>query len=149
VRPTRLILPALTLALAACGGSRPAPATAPSGIVAMAPASAVEQFLGFAAQGRYVEMGHVFGTSRGPIAEQQEPGRVVRRMQAVASVLQHEEFSMTGVVPVSGRPDARRVTVLLRSGRQQSEVPFLVVQGPGGRWLVEMVDVEAGMQRRR
>jgi hypothetical protein len=28
-------------------------------------------------------------------------------------------------------------------------VPFTVVQGPGGRWLVEVVDLEAAMDVRR
>jgi hypothetical protein len=138
------------LALAACGGgARAAGGSAPSGIVATAPASAVEQFLGFAGQQRFIEMGHVFGTARGPLAEQQAPARVARRMQAIASVLRHDQYSMTGVVPVPGRPEARRVTVQLRQGRQQTEVPFVVVQAPGGRWLVEMVDIEAAMEPQR
>jgi hypothetical protein len=150
LRSRHLSLAACVLALAACGGgTAPAAAPAPTGIVATAPASAVEQFLGFAGQGRYVEMGHVFGTARGPISEQQEPARVARRMEALATVLRHDEYSMTGVTPISGRPEARRVTVLLRQGRQQVEVPFVVVQAPGGRWLVEVVDVEAAMEPRR
>jgi hypothetical protein len=115
----------------------------------MAPAAAVEQFMGFAAQQRYTEMGYVFGTSRGPLAEQQAPGRVNRRMQAIAGVLRHDSFSMTGVVPLPERPDARRVTVQIRRGQRIMNVPFTVVQGPGGRWLVEVVDLEAAMDVRR
>lgn len=155
----RTILPlaALVLALsaAACGGggaARPSGAPAPGGVVAATqPAAAVEQFIGLAAQQRYTEMGYVFGTARGPLAEQQDPARVSRRMQALANVLRHDTFAMTGVVPVSGRPDARLVTVQLRHGRRTVDVPFTVVQGPGGRWLVEVVDIEAAMatQRRR
>ena len=144
----------LALATAACGGGgggRTSGAPAPSGVVAAAqPAAAVEQFIGLAKQARYTEMGYVFGTARGPLAEQQDPARVTRRMQALATVLRHESFAMTGVVPVSGRPDARLVTVQLRQGRRTVDVPFTVVQGPGGRWLVEVVDIEAasGGQRR-
>jgi hypothetical protein len=118
----------------------------------MAPAAAVEQFIGLAREQRYTEMGYVFGTARGPLAEQQSPARVTRRMQALANVLRHDTYSMTGVIPVSGRPDARLVTVQLRLGRRTVDVPFTVVQGPGGRWLVEVVDIEAaaaaGGQRR-
>lgn len=149
-------LPAVVLfalvSLAACGGGggRSGGGPAPSGVgAAMAPASAVEQFMGFAAQQRYVEMGYVFGTVRGPLAEQQEPQRVSRRMQAIASVLRHDTYSMTGVVPVAGRAEARQVTVQLRQGQRTFSVPFTVVQGPGGRWLVEVVDVEAAMQAGR
>jgi hypothetical protein len=142
---------ALVLSLAACAGSSSRPSSAPpSGAVgAMQPAAAVEQFIGLAAQQRYTEMGYVFGTARGPLAEQQEPARVTRRMQALANVLRHESFAMTGVVPVSGRPEARLVTVQLRQGRNTVDVPFTVVEGPGGRWLVEMVDIEAAMASRQ
>jgi hypothetical protein len=56
---------------------------------------------------------------------------------------------MTGVVPVADRPDARQVTVQLRRGQRTMTVPFTVVQGPGGRWLVEVVDLEAAMDVRR
>ncbi|HYW11947.1 MAG TPA: hypothetical protein VE871_08320 [Longimicrobium sp.] len=143
----------LTLATAACGGGggRTGGSPAPSGVVgATQPAAAVEQFIGLAQQQRYTEMGYVFGTARGPLAEQQDPARVSRRMQALATVLRHESFAMTGVGPVNGRPEARLVTVQLRQGRRTVDVPFTVVQGPGGRWLVEVVDIEAatGGQRR-
>ena len=143
---------AFSLAAAACGsstGARPAGGPSGSSVGAMQPAAAVEQFIGLAAQQRYTEMGYVFGTARGPLAEQQAPARVTRRMQALANVLRHESFAMTGVVPVSGRPDARLVTVQLRQGRQTLDVPFTVVEGPGGRWLVEMVDIEAAMASRQ
>ena len=153
MRPRHLaaVVLVLTVSFAACssgGGRRPSSAPPATGVGATAPASAVEQFIGMAAQQRYTEMGYVFGTARGPLAEQQAPDRVTRRMQALANVLRHESFAMTGVVPVSGRPEARLVTVQLRQGRRIVDVPFTVVQGPGGRWLVEVVDVEAAMQPR-
>ena len=142
----------LALSTAACGGggSRPSGGPPPSGIVAATqPAAAVEQFIGLAQQQRYTEMGYVFGTARGPLAEEQDPARVTRRMQALANVLRHQSFAMTGVVPVAGRPEARLVTVQLRQGRRTVDVPFTVVQGPGGRWLVEVVDIEAATGGRR
>ena len=149
MRPRHLpvVVLVVLLASAACGGSgggRPAAGPAPAGVgAAMAPAAAVEQFMGFAAQQRYTEMGYVFGTARGPLAEQQAPARVTRRMQALAGLLRHDTYAMTGVQPVANRPEARLVTVQLRQGRRVVDVPFTVVQGPGGRWLVEVVDVEA------
>jgi hypothetical protein len=79
------------LALTACGGAaRAADGSTPSGVVATAPASAVEQFLGFAREQRFTEMGHIFGTSRGPLAQQQASTRVNLRMQAIASMLRHD-----------------------------------------------------------
>jgi hypothetical protein len=155
VRPRHLpvVVLAVLVASAACGGgggSRPVGGPAPANVgAAMAPAAAVEQFMGFAAQQRYTEMGYVFGTARGPLAEQQAPARVNRRMQAIATVLRHDTYSMTGVVPVADRPEARQVTVQIRRGQRTMTVPFTVVQGPGGRWLVEVVDLEAAMDVRR
>lgn len=155
MRPRHLpvVVLAILVASAGCGGSggsRVAAGPAPAGVgAAMAPAAAVEQFMGFAAQQRYTEMGYVFGTARGPLAEQQAPGRVIRRMQAIASVLRHDTYAMTGVVPVPERPDARQVNVQLRRGQRTVNVPFTVVQGPGGRWLVEVIDLEAAMAGRR
>lgn len=146
-------LPVLVLVVllvsAACGGSggRAAGGPAPAGVgAAMAPAAAVEQFMGFAAQQKYTEMGYVFGTASGPLAEQQAPDRVVRRMQAISTVLRHDSYSMAGVVPVPGRANARQVTVQMRQGGRTVTVPFTVVQAPGGRWLVEVVDLEAAMR---
>ena len=154
MRPRHLPVVVLVflLASAACAGSaggRPG-GPGPGGVsAAMAPAAAVEQFMAFAAQQRYTEMGYVFGTARGPLAQQQAPERVGRRMQAIAHVLRHDTYSMTGVVPVPDRPDARQVTVQIRRGQRTRTVPFTVVQGPGGRWLVEVVDLEAAMDVRR
>ncbi|HEX2076108.1 MAG TPA: hypothetical protein VHG08_00315 [Longimicrobium sp.] len=143
-----LVVPFVFAACSGGGGRRPSAGPPPAGAVAMAPASAVEQFIGLAAQQRYTEMGYVFGTARGPLAEQQAPERVTRRMQAIAGLLRHDTYSMTGVQPVANRPEARLVTVQLRQGRRVVNVPFTVVQGPGGRWLVEVVDIEAAMQPR-
>ena len=147
MRPIRIALAALisVSSLSACGGGRhPAAGPPPaSGIGAPAPASAVEQFIGLAGQQKYVEMGYVFGNVRGPIAERQAPQRVARRMEALATLLRNDGYSILGVVPVAARPEARAVTVQLRRGRRNTEVPFTVVQGPGGRWLVEVVDVQA------
>jgi hypothetical protein len=149
-----VVVLALCLSAAACGGggsrgAAPSSGPPPSGIGATAPAAAVEQFIGLAQQQRYTEMGYVFGTARGPLAERQAPARVTRRMQALANVLRHDTYAMTGVVPVSGRPEARLVTVQLRQGRGMVTVPFTVVQGPGGRWLVEVVDLQPITDARR
>ena len=134
----------VAVSLAACGGgTRGGGVATPAGMQAAAPASAVEQFMGFARQERYTEMGYLFGSVRGPLAESQAPQRVARRMQAIARVIRHDSFSLSGMVPTPGRSNARTVMVELRQGRRTIQVPFVVVQGPGGSWLVEAVDLEA------
>jgi hypothetical protein len=141
-----LVSAAVAVSLTACAsGGGAGNAAAPGGMVvqASAPASAVEQFLGYARQAKYTEMGYLFGTARGPVAESQSPARVARRMQAIASVLRSDSYALNAMVATPGRTDARTITVELRQGRRRTQVPFTVVQGPGGTWLVEMVDLEA------
>jgi len=146
VRPWKLVaLVLVAVPLAACGGGGAGVGggPAPAGVQAAAPASAVEQFMGFAKQERFTEMGYLFGSVRGPLAESQAPQRVARRMQAIARVIRHDSFSLSGMVPTPGRPNARTIMVEMRQGRRTVQVPFIVVQGPGGSWLVEQVDLEA------
>jgi hypothetical protein len=147
-----LVSAALATALAACGGgattARPAGGPSGTAVQATAPASAVEQFIGYARQAKYTEMGYLFGTARGPLAESQAPERVARRMEAIASVLRAESYALNAMVNTPGRPEARTIMVELRQGRQSRQVPFIVVQGPAGTWLVEMVDMQAAIRPR-
>jgi hypothetical protein len=128
-------------AVTACGGSVRAPAGGPG---AMEPAAAVERFMQLAAVPDYVEMGWIFGTDRGAIIQRDPPGDVERRMYAIATVLRYDEFSIRSQAPVPGRTgSAIRVDVALRQGQRNHVVPFTVVRGPGSRWFIEQVQLEA------
>lgn len=135
----RIIPLAILVLVAACGGRNPVP-PGPTG--APAPAAAVERFLRLVEAKNYREMGLVFGNKDGNIYRL-DPARLVeQRMFAIASILEHESFSITNEEQIPGRfGEAVRMTVNLTNGRQRKQVPFTAVRS-GSTWLVEQVDLE-------
>ena len=65
-------------------------------------------------------------------------------MDAIAQILQHEDYTLVSEASVPGRKrPTTRIGVNMRiRGRDVSDVPFLVVQTSEGRWLVEEIDLE-------
>jgi hypothetical protein len=143
VHPRRLL--ALTFALfllAGCGGGGRGMAPPRGGPGGTAPASTVERFLRLAAAKEYGQMGYVFGTAQGSIAQRDAAPTVERRMFALATILEHDRFAIREEQPIPGRTgQAVQVNVQLTRGRQARTVPFVVVRG-GDRWYVEQVDLE-------
>lgn len=118
-----------------------APAAGPG---APAPSAAVERFLRLAQEKNYTEMGWVFGTEKGPAAQTHAPAQLEKQMYALASVLQHDRYEIRGESPVPGRgAGAVQYRVAIFRGASERVAPFTVVRGPGGRWFVEVIDVEA------
>ena len=142
----RRLLSALTLlAIAAtttaCAAGVQAPAGGPG---APAPPAAVERFLQLAGDGEYLSMGWYFGTADGPILERDTPSEVEKRMYALATVLQNNGFAVGTATAVPGRIGAaQRFDVVLQRQGGQLRVPITTVRGPGERWLVEEVDLQA------
>jgi hypothetical protein len=111
---------------------------------APAAAAAVERFLQLGDRAEYLEMGWVFGTQNGAIAAEWPASEVERRMYALATVLRHDSYVIGNPQPVPGRVGrAERFMVTLHRGTEIRDVPFIVVMGPGNRWFVEQVDIEA------
>ena len=69
------------------------------------------------------------------------------RMDAIASVVQHQDYRIVREEPVAGRVDpTRRVLVDLEMGTGPvTAAPFVVVQTGEGRWLVQEVPLETLM----
>ena len=137
----RLPVAILATLLAACSAGIQPPAT---GAGAPVPASAVERFLQLAEEGDYLQMGWYFGTSEGPVLARDEPSDVEKRMYALATVLQNDGFVVGPATAVPGRiGSAQGFTVRLQRQGRTLQVPFVTVRGPGERWLVESVDLQA------
>ena len=106
--------------------------------------AAVERFLQLAADRDYVGMGWVFGTADGAVLERDPAPEVEQRMYAIASILQHDGFVVGNGTAVPGRVgEAQLFDVIMTRSTTTYRVPFTAVRGPGGRWFVEQVDVEA------
>jgi hypothetical protein len=143
-----------------------------SGPAAAAPVAAqlsVERFLQAANQRDVDAMGRLFGTSNGALmdtgstfgcffkkigswfggASCTKRVEVELRMDAIASIVQHQDYRIVREEPVAGRisPTRRVIVDMTLQGRNVAGAPFLVVQTGEGRWLVEQVPLEQLMAR--
>jgi hypothetical protein len=143
--------------------------TTPSAVAPVAAQLSVERFLQAANDRDVQSMGRLFGTDRGAVGETggtfgcffKKIGSwfggtscldridVELRMDAIASVVQHEDYRIVREEPVAGRtsPTRRVVVDLDMGGRAVSGAPFVVVQTGEGRWLVQEVPLETLMGR--
>jgi len=150
--------------LSACSASqvRVNPATA------IEPQLSVERFLQASNVRDLDAMARLFGTAEGAMGDtgstfkcafkkvgswfggQACTGRqeVELRMDAIASILRHQDYSITQQQMVAGRqhPTTRvMVDLVLDRQRVVRGVPFVVVYGAGRRWYVEQIDLQRVM----
>ena len=129
----------------------------------------VERFLQAANARDLQEMGRLFGTADGPAIETggtfgcmfKKIGswfggtpcvrreEVELRMDAIASVIRHDDYRITREEIVAGRthPTTRVLVDLTVQGEPVPNVPFVVVRTSAGRWLVQEVDLQRVMAR--
>lgn len=161
-RILNLAVPALLAA--ACASTSGSGTAAP-----VAAQLSVERFLQAANQRDVEAMGRLFGTVDGPVLDTgstfscffKKIGSwfggtactkrvdVELRMDAIASIVRHDDYRIVREEAVAGRTSpARRVLVDFRIGqRNVTAAPFIVVQTREGRWLVEQVPLEQIMGR--
>lgn len=162
----RLALLAVAIVPAACTTQ----VMQPPAVAAVAAPLAVERFLQAANSRDLHGMGRLFGTPGGPMMDTGSTfgcmfkkigswfggqSCVTRqdveiRMNAISSILQHEDYRIVRQEMVAGRdtPTTRVVVNLTIGGQSVDNVPFLVVQASGGRWLVQEVDLQRVMTGR-
>lgn len=162
----QLILATLLLSTVACASST----AGADQMAAVAPMLSVERFLQAANARDLDAMARLFGTASGPVADtggtlgcafkkmgswiglgracstRQE---VELRMDAIARILQHEDYRIVAESQVAGRSTpTRRIGVdLTFRDSIVRDVPFFVVRSSGERWLVEQIDLERVTQR--
>lgn len=151
-------------------GSACASNTQYSTVAPVAAQLSVERFLQAANDRDFQSMGRLFGTEGGPEWDTGSTfgcffkkigswfggtacGRrvdVELRMDAIASIIRHEDYRITREEAVAGRTSpTRRVMVdLTIDGESMTAMPFIVVQTGEGRWLVEQVPLERIMAAR-
>jgi len=141
-----------------------------STIAPVAAQLSVERFLQAANQRDFQAMGRLFGTADGSAMDTGSTfgcffkkigswfggGACTRkvdvelRMDAIASIVRHDDYRIVNEESVAGRTTpARRVIVdLTIEGQAVSAMPFIVVRTSEGRWLVEQVPLERIMAAR-
>ena len=153
---------ALALILSACGSGPGPGSTGP----APEPSASVERFLEAVGNGDLESMGRIFGTVDGSHLARSErsfrcglrrfgsffrlagrcpsPQEVELRMDALAQVLDHQSFQVTGEDQVAGRedPTVQVGVTLVQNGQEIPNVAFVVVQASEGVWYLSEIDVE-------
>lgn len=154
-------------ATTACSSSqvRVNPATA------LEPQLSVERFLQAANTRDLDAMGRLFGTADGPYGDTGSTfgcafkkigswfgGEACRtrqevelRLDAIASILRHQDYAVTQQQMVAGRmhPTSRVLVDLVMDGdRIVRAVPFVVVHGSGNQWYVQEIDLQMVMSGR-
>lgn len=131
-------------------------------MASVAPIMSVERFLQAANVRDLDGMSRLFGTVDGPVAETggtigcgfkklgswfgigercETRQEVEIRMDMIAEIIRHEDYTIVSEVPVAGRlgPSSRIGVNMRVNGRDIDDVPFIVVRTGEGRWLVEEI----------
>lgn len=108
---------------------------------------AVESFLNAVRAEDIQAMGAVFGTSRGALRDTDPepptsgPTQLEKRLIILQCYLEHDTFRVLSEVPGAG--GSRAVRVELVRGASKRQPHLYAIQGPGGRWFVENVELAA------
>lgn len=153
------------VASAACSSSSQYSTVAP-----VAAQLSLERFLQAANDRDFRSMGRLFGTADGPAMDTgssfgcffKKVGswfggtactrreEVELRMDAIASILRHDDYHIVREELVAGRrsPARRLIVDLTIDGESVRAMPFVMVQTREGRWMVEQVPLERIMAAR-
>lgn len=133
-------------------------------MAAVAPMLSVERFLQASNDRDIYTMARLFGTEDGSVLETgstigcgfkklgswfgmgdrcQTIQEVELRMDAIAMIVRHDDYTIVSESSVAGRrnPTSRIGVDLLIGERTITDVPFVVVRTGEGRWLVEEIDL--------
>lgn len=109
----------------------------------------VDQFLRAVNSNDLDAMARLFGTRDGSVLKRDPKQAVDRQMFALASILRHQSYAVTGTEIVPGRrEEATRVNVRMNIGGRDVDVPYTMVYSTGGTWLIEQIGIERITTRR-
>ncbi len=105
------------------------------------PQLAADQFLRAAKARDLQAMSTVFGTNNGPARETMDRTELEKREIILACYFDHDSYRLLG--DAQGQAGHREVNVELRKGNLTRQSKFYAVQGPGGRWYIDNMDIAA------
>jgi hypothetical protein len=102
---------------------------------------AVDQFLGSVRARDLQAMSTVFGTSNGPARETMDRTELEKREVILTCYFTNDSYRILG--DRSGSGGHREIPVELKKGNLTRQTTFYAIQGPGGRWYVDNMDIAA------
>lgn len=129
------------LLLAACSTGRQTIANDGSVTGALTPQLAVDQFLAAVNAKDIQAMGTVFGTNKGPARQTVDRTELEKRLIILSCYFAHDSARTLG--EDRGVQGHREVRVELKKGNMTRQTTFYTIQGPGGRWYVDNMDIAA------
>jgi hypothetical protein len=102
---------------------------------------AVEQFLAAVRAQDIQAMSVVFGTTSGPSRDNMDREQLEKRLIILQCYFMHDKYRILGETP--GESGHRVFPVQLTRGRLEKTPRFYTVQGPGGRWFVDNMEIAA------
>lgn len=126
------------------GTGTAAASTSPDGATAGAASAreSVETFMTAVKAQDLQTMAAVWGNSRGPAREQFDREQLEKRLIVIQCKLDHEQWAFAADrarLISGGRQDFQ---VRLRQKQVEATTSFTTIQGPTGRWYVEIVDLD-------
>ena len=104
----------------------------------------VRQFLLAVKANDLKRMGQLWGTERGPAADNMNPGVLQQRVTVIQKYLDHTGYRIIeGPQPVPGRDELRNFRVELQRTNCNQVLPIDVVRTRSGGWLVYDVHLES------
>jgi len=123
------------------GAAMPSAGSAPGTLGAASGRGAVETFLAAVRNQDLQAMSGLWGTSKGLARDQLKRDELEKRLVIMQCLMQHDKFVFAEERPRLQAGGRQEHVVTLTKGQQSATTTIATVTGPGGRWLVEDVDV--------
>ena len=137
----RLVLPAVLVLAAACGGGRSALTPGDAGPPVLSANEVVGQFMQAVADSNLTRMGQLWGDAKGPAASTGAPARWREHVAVMQLYLRGGSSRVVSNVPGTGPGERRQLTLELERGGCVKQVPFTVLRLQDASWVVVNVDI--------
>lgn len=123
------------------GAAMPSAGGAPGTVGSGTGRAAVETFLAAVHNQDLQGMSALWGNSKGLARDQLKRDELEKRLVIMQCLMQHDKFAFAEERPRLQAGGKQEHLVTLTKGKQTATTTIATVSGPGGRWLVEDVDV--------
>lgn len=123
------------------GAAAPSAGSAPSTVGAASGRGAVEAFLAAVKAQDLQSMSGLWGNAKGLARDQLKREELEKRLIIMQCLMQHDKAVFAEERPRLQTGGRQEFLMTLTKGKDSANTAIMTVAGPGGRWLVEDVDV--------